>query len=322
MMTKKIMLTLLVLLIVVSTTVALVACKPEGDGFEFDKKLMQIGQSAPTTLETLDDFIEIDESMSATEMMMAAVHNYEQVKYIAVSQTGDVTTSMLGLDIQQAIEGLRIRKDGETYMHNNSITKKAGGLPITIKVLEKYFIDNNSAVKLLSANQKNIVLYDHKLYAKAFDIDKKFASMSEFQKENPNDPSRLFMYIVNEDTIESTTTPVKKDGYYEFEVRCNATDAFEDYLPVMNYMLKGNKGTVTKSTELSFVVQIWEEGVFKHYDVVEQYDIKIAGIFNGGVSLKSDVKFTYDEKEVPWNNYYDSAKDDFVRNLLPEDAKK
>lgn len=81
-MTKKIMLTLLVLLIVVSTTVALVACKPEGDGFEFDKKLMQIGQSAPTTLETLDDFIEIDESMSATEMMMAAVHNYEQVKYI------------------------------------------------------------------------------------------------------------------------------------------------------------------------------------------------------------------------------------------------
>lgn len=321
-MTKKIMLTLLVLLIVVSTIVAFAACKPEGVGFEFDEDLMKIGQNAPTTLDPLDDFMEINEEMSAIEMMMAAVHNYEQVGFTAVSQTGDVTTSMLGMDIQQAVEGLRIRKNGETYMHNNSITKKAGGLPITIKVLEKYFIDSNKAVKLLSANQKDIALYEHKLYAKKYAVDKTFESMSAFNKENPNDPSRLFMYIVDEDTIIDSTTPVKKDGYYEFEIKCNAEDAFKDYLPVMNYMLKGNSGKVTKSTELSFVVQVWEEGVFKHYDVVEKYDIKIAGIFDGGVSLKSDVKFTYDEAEVPWNNYYDSAKNDFVRNLLPEDAKK
>ena len=117
------------------------------------------------------------------------------------------------------------------------------------------------------------------------------------------------MYIVNEDTIESTTTPVKKDGYYEFEVKCNAADDFEDYLTVMNYMLKANSGKVKENSKdglkLEFKVQIWEDGLFKYYDVLESYDISVVGILNGNVSLKSAVRFTYDENEVQLSKYYD-----------------
>ena len=324
-MTKKIMLTLLVLLIVVSTTVALVACKPAGAEFEFDKTLEKIGEKAPE-YEALDDFIEITDGMSATEMMSIAVHNYEQVGFTAVSQTGNVTTNITGIKVTQAVEGLRIRKNGETYMHNNSITSD-GNVPITVKVMEKYFVDKDNGIKLLTADpKKGIELYNHRLYATKYSIDKKFNTLEEYNKENPNDPSRLFMYIVNEDTIESTTTPVKKDGYYEFEVKCNAADAFEDYFPVMNYMLKANSGKVKENSKdglkLEFKVQIWEDGLFKYYDVLESYDISVVGILNGNVSLKSAVRFTYDENEDQLSKYYDSTKNDFVREQLPADAKK
>lgn len=314
MIMKKILMSLLVVILILACSVALFACGPKEEVKEID--LSEIGKKAPEASVVGDKVEAISASMTGEQMMIAAVNNFYKANYTGVYQVGNVTTKMLSgvLTVKQAVEGLRIKDGDNMFMYNNSYTAEGPSF-VNVRVMENYYVNGaDGSIKLLSSGDaKNVDIVDGKLTAKAWPIDQKFANKDEYLKSNPNDPTRLFMYIINEDTISSTTDPVDKGDYYEFDVVCDAPAAFKDYVPVMKYMLDQSvSGAQIKEDgmALSFKVQIWKQGLFKEYSVKETYFMSIIKIINGSIDLISDVRFTYDKNEANMNKYFTNG--DFV----------
>lgn len=295
---KKRLITITTVLVLMTTLIALVGCKSE------DPKNINnnIGNSMPT----ISPSVKINSGMSAKEMYLAGVNNYNTADYAASHQTGEIATATGFGTTVQALSIRKISDGGKVYMDNTSFTiKEIAG--INIKLADELYADASGA--RYRASDK-CTMEDGVLSVKKWKTTANYADLNAMLKVVPNDPSRINMYIIDESTILTSTQPEydRKMKQYSFSFTLDAVKASVDYDPVVKDQLANNgfsSSQVTYNT-LKFDVVMWENGFIRSVSVNETYAIKAKkGILSitGDVTSNANVNYTYNKNEMRISEY-------------------
>ena len=287
----------------------------------------------------LDPTVEINGDMSAIEMLNAAVANYYGADFAIARTSGSLTTEVLKMKLTQFVKSVTIRDgasdaDNKLFYQNQSGTVKDGGLlgaAIDIKIWEEtdyvksgdsvnmYFRSANS--KSLTANKYNDTdgtitdtWFEWNNGTADFTDVLTYNSLDEYANERYADPTRIWMYDINENTILSDKTVAPKletdpdtgAQYYTLSVSGNVDKTSDNYSVAeyeeqMMYMLQsqGQNPSDFYFTEIKLDVQVWPNGFLRQVKVTESYYMELMGFVSSVVTLTSTKAFFFDENDLP-----------------------
>ena len=284
--------------------------------------------------------VEINGDMSATEMLAAAIENYYGTDFAIARTTGSLTTEVAGgaITLTQFVKSVTIRdgaSDADNKLFYQNLSGTAGGsLPIEIKIYEETdYVKSGDSVNMYfrSANTDSLELksrknaqghiddawFEWKGGEADFTATKSYNSLDTYIEERASDPTRIWMYDINENTIipDKTVEPklvTDPDNpslkYYTFSVSGNVNKedtehySVAEYEEQMLYMLASQNQNPKefRFTEITLNVQVWPSGHLRKVDVVESYFMSIArGLVSTEVTLKSAKAFFFDPNAKP-----------------------
>ena len=289
---------------------------------------------------------EINANMSAIEMLTAAVDNYYGADFALARTTGSLTTEVMSMKLTQFVKSITIRDgasdaDNKLYYQNQSGTVKDGGLlgnAINIRIWEETdYVKSGDSVNMYFRSANSDALTAQKLTdaegvitdtwfewnggAADFTATKSYNSLDTYIEERASDPTKIWMYDINENTILSdktvapkSTTEKLSDGseieYYTFSVSGNVDKnspgySVEEYEEQMLYMLnsQGQNPSEFYFTEITLEVQVWPNGFFRQVKVTESYYMGLMNdMVSSVVTLTSTKSFFFDENDLPGTN--------------------
>ena len=287
--------------------------------------------------------VEINGDMSATEMLAAAIENYYGTDFAIARTTGSLTTKVMNgaITLTQFVKSVTIREgasDADNKLFYQNLSGTAGGsLPIEIKIYEETdYVKSGDSVNMYfrSANTDSLKLeskknaqghiddawFEWKGGEADFTATKSYNSLDTYIEERASDPTKIWMYDINENTILSdktvapkSTTEKLSDGseieYYTFSVSGNVDKnspgySVEEYEEQMLYMLnsQGQNPSEFYFTEITLEVQVWPNGFFRQVKVTESYYMKLMNVVSSVVTLTSTKSFFFDENDLPGKN--------------------
>lgn len=286
---KKCLITLASLMLIVATTFALAGCSSAND--------RRINNNIGTKMPSLSPTKQVNATMSAYDMYLAVLENHNATPFVASHQSGDIITKPLGMTTTQALDVRKARKGNLYYMDNYTSTIKEI-LGINIKLMEETVIENGN-IRYRVSDGCNVG-ENGVLTAKKWMPTAQYDSYDSLVAAKPNDPTKLFMYIANPDTIVSSIAPEfdKKTKQYTFTLTLDPAKANVDYSKVVAQQLENNgfknpSLTFTK-TVLEFIV--WENGFIRGINISEAYKFKSS--ISGSSSMEARANFSYDESEM------------------------
>lgn len=287
----------------------------------------------------LDPTVEINGDMSAIEMLNAAVKNYYGADFAIARTSGSLSTEVMGMTLTQFVKSVTIRDgasdaDNKLFYQNQSGTVKDGsmlGSMIDIKIWEEtdyvksgdsvnmYFRSANS--KSLTANKYNDTdgtitdtWFEWNNGTADFTDVLTYNSLDEYANERYADPTRIWMYVIDANTILNDKTVAPKletdpdtgAQYYTLSVSGNVDKtsdnySVEEYEEQMMYMLKsqGQNPSEFYFTEIRLDVQVWPNGFLRKVVVTESYYMELMGFVESVVTLTSTKAFFFDENDLP-----------------------
>ena len=288
----------------------------------------------------LDPTVEINGDMSAIEMLNAAVANYYGADFAIARTSGSLSTEVIGMKLTQFVKSVTIRDgasdaDNKLFYQNQSGTVKDGsflGAAIDIKIWEETdYVKSGDSVNMYfrSANSKSLTAQkyndtDGTITDTWFEWNNGTAdftdvltynSLDEYANERYADPTKIWMYVINENTILNDKTVAPKletdpdtgAQYYTLSVSGNVDKTSDNYSVAeyeeqMLYMLKSQGQTPSKFefTEIRLDVQVWPNGFLRQVVVTESYEMGLAGdLIDSVVTLTSTKAFFFDENDLP-----------------------
>ena len=306
---------------------------------------------------------EINANMSAIEMLTAAVDNYYGADFALARTTGSLTTEVMSMKLTQFVKSITIRDgasdaDNKLYYQNQSGTVKDGGIlgnAINIRIWEETdYVKSGDSVNMYFRSANSDALTAQKLTnaegvitdtwfewnggAADFNATQSYNSLDTYIEERASDPTKIWMYDINENTILSdktvapkSTTEKLSDGseieYYTFSVSGNVdknSDGYSvaDYEDQMLYMLESQGQTPSEFyfTEIKLDVEVWPNGFLRQVKVTESYFMKVMGIVETVVTLESTKAFFFDKNDLPGKGT-DSAFDPALIGTVQASAK-
>lgn len=287
----------------------------------------------------LDPTVEINGNMSAIEMLNAAVENYYGADFAIARTSGSLSTEVMGMTLTQFVKSVTIRDgasdgDNKLFYQNQSGTVKDGsmlGSMIDIKIWEEtdyvksgdsvnmYFRSANS--KSLTANKYNDTdgtitdtWFEWNNGTADFTDVLTYNSLDEYANERYADPTRIWMYVIDANTILNDKTVAPKletdpdtgAQYYTLSVSGNVDKTSDNYSVAeyeeqMMYMLKsqGQNPSEFYFTEIKLDVQVWPNGFLRQVVVTESYYMELMGFVDSVVTLTSTKAFFFDENDLP-----------------------
>lgn len=285
---------------------------------------------------------EINANMSAIEMLTAAVDNYYGADFAIARTTGSLTTEVVGMKLTQFVKSVTIRDgasgaDNKLYYQNQSGTVKDGGLlgnAINIKIWEETdYVKSGDSVNMYFRSANSDALTAQKLTdaegvitdtwfewnggAADFTATKSYNSLDTYIEERASDPTKIWMYDINANTILNDKTVAPKldtdpdtgAQYYTFSVSGNVDKTSDNYSVAeyeeqMLYMLQsqGQNPSKFEFTEIRLDVQVWPNGFLRQVKVTESYIMELMGFAESVVTLISTKAFFFDENDLPGKN--------------------
>ena len=287
----------------------------------------------------LDPTVGINGDMSAIEMLNAAVENYYGADFAIARTSGSLTTEVIGMTLTQFVKSVTIRDgasdaDNKLFYQNQSGTVKDGsflGAAIDIKIWEETdYVKSGDSVNMYfrSANSKSLTAnkfndtdgtitdtwFEWNNGTADFTDVLTYNSLDEYANERYADPTRIWMYDINENTILSDKTVAPKletdpdtgAQYYTLSVSGNVDKTSDNYSVAeyeeqMMYMLQsqGQNPSDFYFTEIKLDVQVWPNGFLRQVKVTESYYMELMGFVSSVVTLTSTKSFFFDENDLP-----------------------
>lgn len=297
---KKSLRMFFVVTLMLLVTISLVAC----GGNENERMTnAPFGEKYPEKIKTK---YSINANMDALKMYEAGVKNYNEIEFVASRQIGTIITETVIGNLNQSVDSTKIKQDSKLYFETNTITTNNFLKPINLIDQSIY---ENGKYRVRTAGDKQIAIKDGVATVKTWNGTEDYNSLAEGLKKYPNDPSRVNMYIINENTVISSTKPIydAKNNIYKFELVLDNSLATRDYLNNMYYNVKA--GGVTDPeiafTKLNLVVEMWDNGLIKSIANDENYDVKgkMGFTVNNKTAFIATTYFTYDKTECNIKNY-------------------
>ena len=141
-----------------------------------------------------------------------------------------------------------------------------------------------------------------------------YNSLDEYANERYADPTRIWMYVIDANTILNDKTVAPKletdpdtgAQYYTLSVSGNVDKTSDNYSVAeyeeqMMYMLKsqGQNPSEFYFTEIKLDVQVWPNGFLRQVVVTESYYMELMGFVDSVVTLTSTKAFFFDENDLP-----------------------
>ena len=289
--------------------------------------------------ENITPTVAINGDMSATEMLAAAIENYYGADFAIARTTGSLTTKVMNgaITLTQFVKSVTIRdgaSDADNKLFYQNLSGTAGGsLPIEIKIYEETdYVKSGDSVNMYfrSANTKSLELkskknaqgqiddawFEWKGGEADFTDVLSYTDLDTYVNDRASDPTRIWMYDINENTILSDKTvepqlvtdpdnPSLK--YYTFSVSGNVNKedtehySVAEYEEQMLYMLASQNQNPSEFyfTEITLDVQVWPNGHLRKVDVTESYYMKLMSVVESDVTLKSTKAFFFDPNAKP-----------------------
>lgn len=286
---------------------------------------------------------EINANMSAIEMLTAAVDNYYGADFALARTTGSLTTAVVGMKLTQFVKSITIRDgasnaDNKLYYQNQSGTVKDGGIlgnAINIRIWEETdYVKSGDSVNMYFRSANSDALTAQKLTdaegvitdtwfewnggAADFTATQSYNSLDTYIEERASDPTKIWMYDINADTIiagetvepELVTDTETGAQYYTLSVSGNVDKnspgySVEEYEEQMMYMLKSQGQNPSKFyfTQIKLDVEVWPNGFLRQVKVTESYFMGLANdVVSSVVTLNSTKAFFFEEDDLPGKN--------------------
>ena len=270
-------------------------------------------------------------------MLAAAIENYYGADFAIARTTGSLTTKVMNgaITLTQFVKSVTIREgasDADNKLFYQNLSGTAGGsLPIEIKIYEETdYVKSGDSVNMYfrSANTDSLKLeskknaqghideawFEWKGGEADFTATKSYNSLATYIEERASDPTRIWMYDINENTILSDKTVAPKletdpdtgAQYYTLSVSGNVDKTSDNYSVAeyeeqMMYMLQsqGQNPSDFYFTEIKLDVQVWPNGFLRQVKVTESYYMELMGFVSSVVTLTSTKAFFFDENDLP-----------------------
>lgn len=285
-----------IILVMIVTMAVFASCKPNTTLID-----QIIGKKKPTVSGTTA----VSASMSATEMLDAAVKNFNDAEYVGKYNYGKVVTKIMSAPFVQVVDSVYSRegKSSDTNAIYHLDNKSASGF---VRVWEETYIKGDT-VKFRNSKKEDIKFNkkDNTFTVKKFNETKDYSGNYEkYKTDFVNDPKNIWAYNINKDTITEASEVKKSGDTFTFSIKCNydiksENNAIKDYYKLMEYMLNQSvtfEGLEFRGLEFSFTV--WENGLLKNFSIKEKYFMKVSGVINSEVELNSFSQLTYDKAEM------------------------
>lgn len=327
---KKIAMIAVVCVIAAVTAFSFVACNPDE---------LNLSNEVVATQPDITPTATLDASMSAIEMLEVGMENYYGANFAVARTTGALVTDVLSMKLTQFVKSVTLRdgaadEDNKLFYQNLSGTAPSGllGSAIVIKIWEEtdyektgntediYFRGADTDKLNIDKHEENGVITDAWLEWQdgvvSFMPTEQYNDLTTYVKEKASDPTKMWMYDINENTIlsDKTVAPTynEEGGYYEFSVSGNVDAnspnySVEEYEKQMLYMLQSQGQNPSKFyfTEITLDVQIWPNGFLRQVEVTESYMMVLMGFVNSEVTLESTKAFFFEEDSLPEDEAFD-----------------
>ncbi|MDE5655076.1 MAG: hypothetical protein K2I46_05655, partial [Clostridia bacterium] len=293
------------------------------------------------TLSLTDDAVEggikkIDSSMSAFEMLQVGMENFYNAKYAINEYNGGVNMTLAKtIKVDQAVQSTKIRSGlGDADGNNeNKATYFADNKSYSTfaKIYEKFVItpdswnrkaadkgdikftkpgkkitEVNKGDTSVSKNDKAGRLGYWFVKDNKFGTKNQYKSLEELVNINSNNPTILWMYELSADKIQRKIDPiyVESEKCWKFAFEFKPMESTEKYREVMLTQLQNNAGMPIENlgfNQLVLEVVMWENGMIRAINVVENYQMKmvLSGIrINSAVVLTATQLFSYNPNEA------------------------
>ena len=287
----------------------------------------------------LDPTVEINGDMSAIEMLNAAVENYYGADFAIARTSGSLSTEVMKMTLTQFVKSVTIRDgasdaDNKLFYQNQSGTVKDGsflGAAIDIKIWEETdYVKSGDSVNMYfrSANSKSLTAnkfndtdgtitdtwFEWNNGTADFTDVLTYNSLDEYANERYADPTKIWMYKIEANTILNDKTVAPKletdpdtgAQYYTLSVSGNVDKTSDNYSVAeyeeqMMYMLQsqGQNPSDFYFTEIKLDVQVWPNGFLRQVKVTESYYMELMGFVSSVVTLTSTKAFFFDENDLP-----------------------
>ena len=139
-----------------------------------------------------------------------------------------------------------------------------------------------------------------------FGTENNYENLADLVTANSNKPTILWMYELSADKIQKKIDPiyVAEEKCYKFAFDFKPTESTEKYRQVMLVQLESNAGMPIEGlgfNQLVLEVVMWENGMLRSINVVENYQMKmvLAGVkINSAVVLTATQLFSYNPNEA------------------------
>lgn len=304
---KKFITAIIAIMVVSLTCVSFAAC-----GGEVDTSLPEgFGAVQPDQTPS----VAINADMSAIEMLMAAEQNYYDANFVASTSSGSISTKILNaFEVVQFVKSDKIRNgsiNGDYTQFSNNLSGTVGY--DLIKIWEETYIEktaDSTSISFRSVDKGNITVNQDTATlsikeGKDYNATEKFDDMAAYSDAKAANPSKIWMYDVNENTYlaDQSTAPVynPETKTYSFTIVADPNTSTTEYQKQMMYMLKEQSGMNPKNFRFETIkleVEIWENGFIKSLKLTESYYMAIGGIISTTITLNSNAAYTYYSTEA------------------------
>ena len=267
------------------TAVSLVACTGTINEIE-----NPIGDDAP---DGVNAKYSINKNMSALQMYEAGLANYDDLSYVSTINLSNIASKAFSMNVVQTLSSTKIKENGNYYLDCETFT--------TSGIKKVHFVDQSKYIDGIYTIRtgKEFTVTDGVGAVDAWNATETINNLSDALAKYPNDPTRMNMYIVNEGTIVSSTTPVQdaKTGQYSYSMVLDNNTATVDYVKNMEYNTSNDDltaGAVITFTGLKLDVVMWGNGLIKSIGIDESYDLN-AGFINSKTNNMGMTYYNYDE---------------------------
>ncbi len=340
-MKKKILISTVLVIMILSMSLMLFAgCKTKLYELTKDFAIPKANIGAGT-MSLTDDAVEggikgINNSMSAFEMLQVGMENFYNAKYAINEYNGGVNMTLASaIKVDQAVQSTKIRNGvGDADGNNaNDATYFADNKSYSTfaKIYEKFVITPDSWTRK-AADKGDITFYKAGdkirnvtpgdtsvskndragrlgywyINGNRFNTRSTYKSLSELVTANSNNPTILWMYELSADNIQKKIDPiyVESEKSYKFAFEFKPMESTEKYRQVMLKQLESNANMPIENlgfNQLVLEVVMWENGMIRSINVVENYQMKmvLAGIkINSAVVLTATQLFSYNPSEA------------------------
>lgn len=262
----------------------------------------------------------VTSSMTAYEMMEAAVSNYYAADYAAnICQVGGVNTKVGPVSVAQAVLSAKVRqgKSTDSKAKYFCYSKSAG----IANMWEEYYTVGDGKVVYRSSKSPKKAKDENgrtRVVSGAWNAQKNYDNFAAFKEATSTDFTKIWSYDVNPKSVtkeSAQSKPVydKAVGCYYFTISLdiNNAEAFADYIEVMKYQLSGNMGMDVTSlvfSKLDLEFSVWDNGQIRYLYIHEAYamnlsKVPVIGKLNGMV-IENDCmnEFSFDAAEgIPYD---------------------